>query len=150
MNLFEDGLPERLRSRGPLASRLRPSSLDEVVGQDHLLGAPVLRAQRTAAQPLRAVPPRAARSRGAARPSATWPGDRGRQHRRARRRDAHYTAERIGHGIGYRYPHDDPRRWVQQDYLPDELVATRYYKPSDHGHEAEIVERLRRRDRDDG
>ncbi|MCA1657612.1 MAG: AAA family ATPase, partial [Actinobacteria bacterium] len=38
MNLFEAGLEERLRSRGPLASRLRPTSLDDVVGQDHLLG----------------------------------------------------------------------------------------------------------------
>ena len=38
MNLFEHGLEERLRSRGPLASRLRPKSLDDVLGQDHLLG----------------------------------------------------------------------------------------------------------------
>src|ERR1700722_3096376 len=38
MNLFEDALEERLRSRGPLASRLRPKSLDDVLGQDHLLG----------------------------------------------------------------------------------------------------------------
>ncbi len=38
MDLFESGLAERLKARGPLASRLRPTSLDEVVGQDHLLG----------------------------------------------------------------------------------------------------------------
>ena len=38
MNLFEAGLEERLRARGPLASRLRPTSLNDVVGQDHLLG----------------------------------------------------------------------------------------------------------------
>ena len=38
MDLFESGLTERLKGRGPLASRLRPTSLDEVVGQDHLLG----------------------------------------------------------------------------------------------------------------
>jgi len=38
MDLFDDGLQERLRTRGPLASRLRPTSLDDVVGQDHLLG----------------------------------------------------------------------------------------------------------------
>ncbi len=37
-DLFESGLEERLRSRGPLASRLRPTSLADVVGQDHLLG----------------------------------------------------------------------------------------------------------------
>ncbi len=61
-------------------------------------------------------------------------------------RDAHYkSAERIGHGVGYRYPHDDPRGWVEQDYLPDELAGTRYYQPSEHGGEAEVAERLRRR-----
>ncbi len=61
-------------------------------------------------------------------------------------RDAHHgAAERIGHGVGYRYPHDDPRGWVAQDYLPEELIGTRYYEPSEHGHEAEIAERLRSR-----
>jgi putative ATPase len=65
-------------------------------------------------------------------------------------RDAHYkSAERIGHGVGYQYPHDDPRGWVEQDYLPDDLAGTRYYQPSDHGHEAEIAKRLRHRERDD-
>ncbi len=38
MDLFEAGLAERLKARGPLASRLRPTTLDGVVGQDHLLG----------------------------------------------------------------------------------------------------------------
>ncbi|HEX2149109.1 MAG TPA: AAA family ATPase, partial [Actinomycetota bacterium] len=38
MDLFEDALEQQLRSRGPLASRLRPKSLDEVLGQEHLLG----------------------------------------------------------------------------------------------------------------
>ena len=58
-------------------------------------------------------------------------------------RDSHYkAAERIGHGIGYLYPHDDPHGWVEQDYLPDELAGTRYYRPSEHGQEAEIGERL--------
>ncbi|MBW3613986.1 MAG: replication-associated recombination protein A [Actinobacteria bacterium] len=37
-DLFEAGLEERLRARGPLASRLRPKSLDDVLGQDHLVG----------------------------------------------------------------------------------------------------------------
>jgi len=58
-------------------------------------------------------------------------------------RDSHYkAAERIGHGVGYRYPHDDPRGWVEQDYLPEELAGARYYDPSDHGHEAELRARL--------
>ncbi|GAC1365342.1 MAG: replication-associated recombination protein A [Actinomycetota bacterium] len=60
-------------------------------------------------------------------------------------RDAHYRgAERIGHGVGYRYPHDDARGWVEQDYLPEQLAGTRYYQPSQHGREAEIAQRLRR------
>ena len=46
-------------------------------------------------------------------------------------RDAHYKgAKRIGHGVGYRYPHDDPRGWVEQDHLPPELVGTRFYEPT--------------------
>ncbi|MDX6707083.1 MAG: putative ATPase [Solirubrobacteraceae bacterium] len=61
-------------------------------------------------------------------------------------RDAHYTsAERIGHGVGYEYPHSDPRGWVEQDYLPEQLAGVRYYEPSTHGDEAEIAERLRHR-----
>ena len=64
-------------------------------------------------------------------------------------RDAHYrSAERIGNGVGYRYPHDDPRGWVEQEYLPDELVGTRYYHPVEHGREADVADRLRRPDGD--
>ena len=37
-SLFEHALAENLRARGPLAARLRPRRLDDVVGQDHLLG----------------------------------------------------------------------------------------------------------------
>jgi len=36
-----------------------------------------------------------------------------------------YTQEREQ---GYKYPHDYPNHWVQQQYLPDELVGTRYYE----------------------
>jgi len=61
-------------------------------------------------------------------------------------RDSHYkSAERIGHGVGYQYPHDDPRGWVEQDYLPEHLAGTRYYQPSEHGHETEVADRLHRR-----
>jgi putative ATPase len=51
-------------------------------------------------------------------------------------------AEVLGHGIGYEYPHDDPRGWVEADYLPAELAGRRYYEPSEHGAEAEIARRL--------
>ena len=38
-DLFSAAVEERLRGRAPLAARLRPRSLDEVVGQEELLGA---------------------------------------------------------------------------------------------------------------
>ena len=58
-------------------------------------------------------------------------------------RDAHYQgAAALGHGTGYDYPHDDPRGWVPQQYLPDELVDKRWYEPSQHGREREIAQRL--------
>lgn len=51
-------------------------------------------------------------------------------------RDAHYRgAATLGHGTGYRYPHDDPRGWVEQDYLPERLRGRRYYEPGSHGAE---------------
>jgi len=60
-------------------------------------------------------------------------------------RDASYRGARdLGHGEGYRYPHDDPRGWVDQDYRPAEVGTSVYYEPSDHGAEAELGERLRR------
>jgi putative ATPase len=62
-------------------------------------------------------------------------------------RDAHYkSAKKIGHGVGYEYPHDDPRGWVEQQYLPDELRDRRYYEPSEHGREAEVAARMREQD----
>ncbi|MGI8937184.1 MAG: replication-associated recombination protein A [Iamia sp.] len=58
-------------------------------------------------------------------------------------RDGHYQgAKGLGHGEGYRYPHDDPEGWVDQQHLPDELVGLRFYEPSSHGHEAEVGRRL--------
>jgi len=61
-------------------------------------------------------------------------------------RDAHYSgAERLGHGVGYEYPHDDGSGWVEQQYLPDDLVQRQWYEPSNHGAEREVSERMRRR-----
>jgi putative ATPase len=60
-------------------------------------------------------------------------------------RDAHYPgAAKLGHGVGYEYPHDDPRGWVDRTYLPDELRGRRYFEPSTHGLEAELSTRLDR------
>ncbi len=58
-------------------------------------------------------------------------------------RDGHYQgASQLGHGVGYRYPHNDPRGWVEQSYRPPEVEGRRYYEPSPHGHEREIAEAM--------
>lgn len=57
-------------------------------------------------------------------------------------RDAHYKgAKSLGHGQGYQYPHDFPKGWVPQEYLPQELEGASYYLPESRGDEGEIVER---------
>lgn len=59
-------------------------------------------------------------------------------------RDAHYSgAQKLGHGEGYRYPHDYDHAVVAQTYLPEDLEAERYYQPTDNGQEAMIAERVR-------
>ncbi|MBQ3400183.1 MAG: replication-associated recombination protein A, partial [Lachnospiraceae bacterium] len=59
--------------------------------------------------------------------------------------DAHYHGhEALGRGIGYKYAHDFPGNYVEQQYLPDEVVGTVFYKPGENGYEKEIGERLRR------
>ena len=58
-------------------------------------------------------------------------------------RDAHYPGSKgLGHGAGYRYPHDDPRGVVTQQYPPDEVVGRDYYRPTGHGAERAVAERL--------
>ena len=60
-------------------------------------------------------------------------------------KDAHYSgAKELEHGIGYKYAHDYPNHYVEQQYLPDELVGTVYYAPTDNGVERRIKEYLRR------
>lgn len=57
--------------------------------------------------------------------------------------DAHYKgAQKLGHGIGYKYAHDYPNHYVRQQYLPEEIAGERFYEPSDNGHEKEIKEWL--------
>jgi putative ATPase len=62
------------------------------------------------------------------------------------RSSAYYGAKKLGHGIGYEYPHEDPRGWVPQEHRPPEVAGRVYYEPSDHGFEREIAERMRARD----
>jgi len=65
-------------------------------------------------------------------------------------RDAHYQgAAVIGHGASYEYPHGHDHEelggWVNQQYLPDELVGRRWYRPGRHGYEQEVAERMETR-----
>ncbi|MBI8988988.1 replication-associated recombination protein A [Corynebacterium meridianum] len=63
-------------------------------------------------------------------------------------RDGHYAgAKKLGNAVGYRYPHDDPRGILDQQYLPDSLADACYYLPTGHGGEqrlGDVVGRLRR------
>ncbi|NLY45328.1 MAG: replication-associated recombination protein A [Tissierella sp.] len=58
-------------------------------------------------------------------------------------RDAHYPgAKSLGHGMGYKYPHDYEDAYVEQQYLPDRFKDKKYYKPTNYGYEKEIKERM--------
>ncbi|WP_448760081.1 replication-associated recombination protein A [Actinomyces oricola] len=58
-------------------------------------------------------------------------------------RDAHYPgAQSLGHGQGYLYPHDFPHSVVAQSYLPNDLEGAEYYRPTTHGFEDRLTQRL--------
>ncbi len=60
-------------------------------------------------------------------------------------RDASYAgARRLGHGIGYLYPHDYPEHYVPQEYLPEGAKSQPYYIPSGMGFERVIARRMER------
>lgn len=55
-------------------------------------------------------------------------------------KDTNYPgAAKLGHGEGYKYPHNYPGQWIEQEYLPS---CRSYYEPKGIGLEAEIKERL--------
>ena len=57
-------------------------------------------------------------------------------------RDAHYAgAKRLGHGKGYKYPHDAELGVLEQQYPPTELLGERYYQPTEHGNERDVSAR---------
>ncbi len=59
--------------------------------------------------------------------------------------DAHYkSAGKLGHGVGYQYAHDFKNHYVKQQYLPDSLVGTKFYEPTDIGYEKKVAEHIRR------
>jgi len=48
-----------------------------------------------------------------------------------------------GYGKGYKYAHDYPGHFVEQQNLPDALQGKRYYVPSDQGYEKKIETQLK-------
>lgn len=59
--------------------------------------------------------------------------------------DAHYKgAAKLGHGTGYKYAHDYPNHYVEQQYLPYELSGREFYSPSGNGYEVKIRDHMRK------
>ncbi len=60
-------------------------------------------------------------------------------------KDTHYSGAReMGHGKGYKYPHDYEGHFVPEDYLPEGMEGTVFYHPRNVGKEAEFKQRLER------
>jgi putative ATPase len=60
-------------------------------------------------------------------------------------RDSHYKgAKALGHGRGYKYPHDYPGNYVKDTYVPDGATSGPYYEPTNNGREATLRERVER------
>ncbi len=49
----------------------------------------------------------------------------------------------IGYHKGYKYPHDYPGAFIEENYLPEELKERQYYYPKPLGHEKTILERMK-------
>lgn len=59
--------------------------------------------------------------------------------------DAHYKgSKKMGHGVGYLYAHDYPDHYVEQQYMPSELLGRKFYHPTDNGYEKNIQEYFRK------
>ena len=57
--------------------------------------------------------------------------------------DAHYKgAAKLGHGQGYLYAHDFPNHDVKQQYLPDGMEGSVFYRPTENGYEKKIKEHM--------
>ncbi len=55
-------------------------------------------------------------------------------------KDSHYKgAKKLGHGLGYKYPHDYPGHWVEQNYLETQLD---FYTPTENGKEINVKKYL--------
>ncbi len=53
-------------------------------------------------------------------------------------------AEKLGRGIGYKYAHDYPNHYVNQQYMPYELNGKEFYSPSGNGYEVKIKEHMKK------
>lgn len=40
--------------------------------------------------------------------------------------------EKEGYGVGYKYPHDYPNHYIEQQYLPDKMIGTKYFVPDEN------------------
>jgi putative ATPase len=62
-------------------------------------------------------------------------------------RDTAYKgAEKLGHGKGYKYPHNFPGHVVEQEYMPPSVRGRKYYIPSEMGNELKIKTNHDKRD----
>ncbi len=61
-------------------------------------------------------------------------------------KDSSYSgAKRLGHGSGYRYPHDYPNHYIEQEYLPEGMKEIIFYEPTEQGKEKQIRSNLKAR-----
>jgi len=60
-------------------------------------------------------------------------------------RDAHYGgAKKLGHGVAYKYAHNEPFGIAEQQYAPDAIGDAAYYQPTTYGNEAAVKDRWER------
>jgi len=59
-------------------------------------------------------------------------------------KDASRDGKALGHGKDYKYPHAHPDHFLPQQYLPDDLLGTYFYRPSTQGYEPDVADRLSR------
>ena len=57
-------------------------------------------------------------------------------------KDNNRDAVALGHGKGYKYPHEHKEHFAPQQYLPRDVLGTYFYNPSNQGYEADITDRL--------
>lgn len=60
--------------------------------------------------------------------------------------------EELGYSVGYQYAHDFPEHYVPMQFLPDEMVGTKYYEPGNLGYEVQVkkwMEHLKNRNTDE-